>query len=113
VVDVGSFLASAALIGSVAIARAESPQAMETSSDRIHAIWGDMRKGMESIFHHAALLFVILAMAAGLFTIGCFGPLISIYVRDTLRADSGTFGIISGAVGFGTLFGPQRRRQLT
>ena len=43
VVDVGSFLASASLIGSVAIGRAVSPQAAESSSNRIHAIWVDMR----------------------------------------------------------------------
>jgi DHA3 family macrolide efflux protein-like MFS transporter len=55
----------------------------------------------------------VLAMAAGLFTIGCFGPLISIYVRDTLRADSGIFGVISGAVGVGMIFGTQAVRQLT
>jgi DHA3 family macrolide efflux protein-like MFS transporter len=113
VVDVVSFLASAALIGSVAIGRAVSAPGMESSSNRIHAIWVDMRKGMDFIFHHAALLFVVLAMAAGLFTIGCFAPLISIYVRDTLHAGSGIFGIISGAVGFGMMFGTQVVRKLT
>jgi len=113
VVDVASFVASAALIGSVAIARAVSPQAMESSSNRIHAVWMDMRKGMDFIFHHAALLFVVLSMAAGLFTIGCFAPLISIYVRDTLHADSKVFGIVSGAVGFGMIFGTQIIRTLT
>jgi GNAT superfamily N-acetyltransferase len=38
----------------------------------------DMREGASFIFHHAALSFVVLAMAAGLFTIGCFGPLIEL-----------------------------------
>ena len=48
-----------------------------------------MVAGMRFIVHHAAILFFVLAMAAGLFTIGCFGPLISLYVRDTLHASAG------------------------
>jgi MFS family permease len=113
IVDVASFVASAMLIGSVAIARAVTPQAMESSRNRIHAIWVDMRKGADFIFHHAALLFVVLAMAAGLFTIGCFAPLISIYVRDTLHGTARLFGIVSGAVGFGMIAGTQVIRRLT
>jgi MFS family permease len=113
VVDVASFVASAMLIGSVAIGRAVTPQAMESSRNRIHAVWADMRKGTDFIFHHAALLFVVLAMAAGLFTIGCFAPLISIYVRDTLHADASLFGVVSGAVGVGMIVGVQLIRRLT
>jgi MFS family permease len=44
-------------------------------------------------------------MAAGLFTIGCFGPLIAVYVREWLHASSGTFGIVSAMVGVGMLVG--------
>ena len=51
--------------------------------------------------------FVVMAMAAGMFTIGCFGPLISIYVRDTLHASAGSFGYVSGMVGVGLLLGTQ------
>ena len=107
-IDVLSFVLSAALIGSVAISRPASlrPPA-ESSSNRIHAIWLDMVAGMRFIVHHAAILFFVLAMAAGLFTIGCFGPLISIYVRDTLRASAGSFGYVSGMVGVGLLVGTQ------
>jgi DHA3 family macrolide efflux protein-like MFS transporter len=111
-VDVLSFVASAALIGSVAIQRALAPQT-ESSSNRIHAIWLDMRAGASFIFHHAAILFVILAMAAGLFTIGCFAPLISIWVRDTLHGNARVFGIVSGAVGIGMLIGTQPIRRLS
>src|SRR5213596_2986340 len=56
--DMLSFLFSAALIGSVAIQRPERmPVASESSSNRIHAIWRDMREGMSFIFHHAAVFF--------------------------------------------------------
>src|SRR5262249_55604342 len=75
--------------------------------------WADMRRGAGFIFHHAALLFVVLAMAAGLFTIGCFGPLISIWVRDTLHANARLFGVVSGAVGIGMLVGTQPIRRVS
>src|SRR3954454_14991223 len=112
-IDVASFLVSASLIASVAIVRPATLHAPAgSSSNRIHAIWIDMRAGWTFIVHHAAILFFVVAMAAGLFTIGCFGPLISIYVRDTLQADSGLFGYVSGMVGVGLLIGTQVIRQV-
>ena len=112
-IDVVSFLVSASLIASIAIVRPASLQAPTgSSSNRIHAIWIDMKAGWSFIIHHAAILFFVLAMAAGLFTIGCFGPLISLYVRDTLHASAGLFGYVSGMVGVGLLVGTQIVRQL-
>jgi MFS family permease len=111
-VDVLSFVLSASLIGSVVIRRTTAVASTESSSNRIHQIWIDMRQGVRFIFHHAAVLFVVLAMAAGLFTIGCFGPLIAIYVRDSLHASARLFGFISGMVGFGMLVGTQAIRKL-
>jgi MFS family permease len=72
-----------------------------------------MQAGASFIFHHGPILFVVLAMAAGLFTIGCFGPLIAIFVRDTLHASARSFGIVSGMVGLGMLVGTQIIRQLS
>ena len=112
-IDVVSFVVSACLIASVAIVRPASLLAPGGSStNRIHQIWVDMRAGWSFIIHHSAILFFVIAMAAGLFTIGCFGPLISIYVRDTLKADSGLFGYVSGMVGVGLLAGTQVIRQI-
>jgi MFS transporter, DHA3 family, macrolide efflux protein len=111
-VDVVSFIGSAALIGSVVIRRALAPKS-ESSSNRIHAIWIDMGEGTSFIFHHAALLFVVLSMAAGLFTIGCFAPLISIFVRDTLHASELQFGVVSAMVGVGMIAGTQVIRPLS
>jgi DHA3 family macrolide efflux protein-like MFS transporter len=112
-IDVASFLVSASLIASVGIVRPASlqPPAV-SSSNRIHAIWLDMKVGWSFIVHHAAILFFVIAMAAGLFTIGCFGPLISIFVRDTLHANASLFGYVSGMVGVGLLVGTQVVRQL-
>jgi len=112
--DVASFLVSASLIGSVVIRRPDvSKKPAGSSSNSVHAIWTDMKVGTSFIFHHAAILFVVLAMAAGLFTIGCFGPLIAIFVRDTLHATARSFGIVSGMVGFGMLVGTQVLRRLS
>jgi MFS family permease len=111
-IDVVSFVVSAALIGSVTIRRPAAAQAPPgSSSNRIHAIWRDMIEGVNFIVHHPAVLFVVLAMAAGLFTIGCFGPLIAIFVRDTLHASARLFGFVSGMVGVGLLVGTQALRK--
>ena len=106
-VDFVSFILSAALIGSVTIARpadvpAPSP---EVSRGRVAAILHEMGEGMRFIVHHAAISFVVMAMAAGMFVMGCFGPLIAIYVREWLHAASGVFGLVSAMVGTGMLFG--------
>ena len=68
---------------------------------------------MRFIFHHAALSFVVLAMAAGLFTIGCFGPLIAIYVREWLHASAAVFGIVSAMIGIGMMLGTPAVRRLS
>jgi len=105
--DVASFVASAALIGSVAIIRPPSPPkaAAASTNSRVHAVLHEMGEGMRFIVHHRALSFVVMAMAAGLFTIGCFGPLIAVYVREWLHASSGVFGIVSAMVGVGMMGG--------
>jgi MFS family permease len=109
--DVLSFLGSAALIGSVAIVRPPAPARAPSANSRVQAVLHDMGEGIRFIVHHAALSFVVLAMAAGLFTIGCFGPLIAIYVREWLHASAGVFGIVSAMVGVGMMAGtPAVRR---
>jgi MFS transporter, DHA3 family, macrolide efflux protein len=113
-VDVASFVISAALIGSVAIVRPPAPaRAASEATNSVHGVIHEMGEGMRFIFHHAALSFVVLAMAAGLFTIGCFGPLIAIYVREWLHAKAGTFGVVSAMVGVGMLVGMPLVRRLS
>jgi DHA3 family macrolide efflux protein-like MFS transporter len=110
VLDSVSFVGSACLIASVVFLKPEKtapkpaiPAAENTSA--IGKVWLDMKQGISFIVHHAALLFVILAMAAGMFVIGCFGPLIAIYVRDSLHASTKMFGIVSPMIGLGMLLG--------
>jgi MFS transporter, DHA3 family, macrolide efflux protein len=110
VLDSLSFVGSACIIASLVFLKPEkaapmaaSPVAVNTSA--LGKIWLDMKQGFSFIVHHAALLFVILAMAAGMFVIGCFGPLIAIYVRDSLHASTKMFGIVSPMIGLGMLLG--------
>jgi DHA3 family macrolide efflux protein-like MFS transporter len=102
-----SFVASACLIGSVALVRTAPKPAATHAEDAsaLRKVWLDMKQGISFIIHHAALFFVILAMAAGMFVIGCFGPLIAIYVRDSLHASTKMFGIVSPMIGIGMLLG--------
>jgi MFS transporter, DHA3 family, macrolide efflux protein len=102
-----SFVASACLIASVALVRT-APKPTPTHAEDVSAIrkvWLDMKQGISFIIHHAGLFFVILAMAAGMFVIGCFGPLIAIYVRDARHAATKMFGIVSPMIGLGMLIG--------
>ena len=115
IIDSISFIASGTLIASLALILppksevAPAPVAQEPSAGEektgIARILEDMKEGASFIFHHAALLFVIVALASGMFVMGCFGPLIAIFVRDTLRASTNIFGIASAMIGLGLLIG--------
>jgi DHA3 family macrolide efflux protein-like MFS transporter len=110
-IDGLSFVASASLIGSVAILRPSgTPGAMPSAPVASNKVVHDMLEGFRFILHHRAVLFVVMAMAAGLFTIGCFGPLIAIYVRESLHASTRSFGLVSAMVGVGLLLGTQGLR---
>jgi MFS family permease len=108
VADSISFIASGSLIASLALtlptgAGAEPAIAAEISG--IRRILADMREGAGFILHHAALLFVITALAAGMFALGCFAPMIAVYVRDNLHASQKIFGVTSAMIGVGLLAG--------
>ena len=105
--DAASFFASASFIASVAIQRSPAVHKHTTAEDKgaIAKIWHDMQQGMSFILHHAALFFVILAMSAGMFVIGCFGPLIAVYVRDSVHAGNTVYGWASAMIGVGMLAG--------
>jgi MFS transporter, DHA3 family, macrolide efflux protein len=112
VLDSASFVGSALIIFSVPFLKASSapsPSAPPSPNAEGHSalgrVWLDMKQGINFIIHHAALLFVILAMAAGMFVIGCFGPLIAVYVRDSLHASTKFFGVSSAMIGLGMLLG--------
>lgn len=106
--DSASFVGSALLIASVpfVVSSAKEPKVpTHESASALGRIWIDMKQGIHFILGHAALMFVILAMASGMFVIGCFGPLIAVYVRDSLHASTRFFGVASAMIGLGMLIG--------
>jgi DHA3 family macrolide efflux protein-like MFS transporter len=105
--DTASFLASGTLIASLALILPKKAPAEADAKPKsgVAGIVADMKVGAGFIFHHAALLFVIVALAAGMFVMGCFGPLIAVYVRDTLHESTKTYGMVSAMIGFGLLIG--------
>jgi DHA3 family macrolide efflux protein-like MFS transporter len=118
IIDSISFLASGSLIASIALATPERSAVVTTVAGRsavtivpdeeqtgLARVWSDMRQGTSFIVHHAGLLFVILALAAAMFVMGCFGPLIAIYVRDILHASVKMFGLASPLIGVGLFIG--------
>ncbi|PYT10141.1 MAG: MFS transporter, partial [Acidobacteria bacterium] len=102
-VDSASFIVSATLIGTLVIAR--EPVVPPKGSHPIKSVLNDLMVGVRFIFTHATISFVIMAMAAGMFAISCFGPLIAVYVRDELLANALWFGIINAMIGVGMIGG--------
>jgi MFS family permease len=102
-VDSATYLVSAGLIATLVIAR--SPATPSKDSHPLKSVLSDLMAGVKFIFTHSIISFVILAMAAGMFAISCFGPLIAVYVRDELRATPLVFGIVNALIGVGMIAG--------
>jgi MFS transporter, DHA3 family, macrolide efflux protein len=115
--DSASFVASGCLIASLAISRPQAkaqaaevlgedpPPPPSPPASGVSRILADMRVGASFIVHHAGVLFVMLAMASGMFVLGCFGPLIAVYVRDSIHASTRVFGVASAMIGIGMFVG--------
>ncbi len=110
--DAISFLCSGLLIASLAIGRpslAAAEAKLEGAAPQprtgLSSIASDMRQGIGFIVHHSGVLFVILALAAGMFVLGCFAPLIAVYVRDSLHASTRLYSLISAMIGLGMFLG--------
>jgi MFS transporter, DHA3 family, macrolide efflux protein len=101
--DAASFVFSAIMIGSLAIARRERAPVEKT----LRSLSQDFLAGNRFIFTHAGLAFVFIAMAVAMFVLGSFSPLISVYIRDALRGGTFWFGIISSMIGVGLIAGTQ------
>lgn len=101
--DSVTYIYSATMIMTLVIAR--EPVAPSKDSHPIKSVLSDLTVGVKFIFTHATISFVIMAMTAGMFAISCFGPLIAVYVRDELQANSVVFGIVNSLIGVGMIGG--------
>jgi len=111
-IDSASFIASGSLIATLAIvtpameaALAGTAPAGSNEPTGLSRVLADMKQGVSFIVHHAAMFFVILALASAMFVLGCFGPLIAVYVRDILHGTEKSFGFTSPMIGLGMLIG--------
>jgi MFS family permease len=106
--DSATFIFSASMIAAIAISRAgAAATAAPSGSGKLKSILNDLLAGARFIFTHATISFVMLAMAAGMFALSCFAPLIAIYVRDTLKSTEFQFGVINSLIGVGMIFATQ------
>ena len=100
--DAFSFVFSACMVFTITIDHQPAPAPSGT-----RALVASMREGMRFIFTHAAISFVVIAIAAGMFAMRCFGALIAVYVRDVLRSGTRLFGNLGSMVGLGMIAGTQ------
>ena len=108
-IDGASFVFSASMIAAIAIKRAAAAaeSSAPSESGKLKSILKDLMSGARFIFTHATISFVMLAMAAGMFALSCFAPLIAIYVRDMLKSTEFQFGVINSLIGVGMIFATQ------
>ena len=99
IIDAGSFFFSALMLSRLTIERPPRHDADKT----LAGLARDFAEGNRFIFTHAGLSFVFLAMAAAMFVLSSFSPLISIFVRDELKAGPMLFGVVSAMVGVGLI----------
>lgn len=107
--DGASFIFSAAMIAAIAVPRATAATepSPPSKSGKLKSILSDLMAGARFIFTHATVSFVIIAMAAGMFALSCFAPLIAVYVRDSLKGTEFQFGLINSLIGVGMIFASQ------
>jgi predicted MFS family arabinose efflux permease len=105
--DVLSFFVSATLVATLKVKR-EGPATANASS-----VLDSLMQGFRFIFSHAAISFVMIAMASGMFAVRSFGALLSVYVRDVLHMQEDTFGYLNSFSGVGMIIGGQLVRRFS
>ncbi len=105
-IDAATFVFSAGMISTLTIPHQPAP-GLKT----VRSVASETGVGIRFIFTHPAISFVIIAMAAGMFAIRCFGALLAVYVRDVLRGSTSLFGILGSLIGVGMIVGTQLVRR--
>lgn len=100
-IDGVSFLASAAFIYAIMASRDPAQQTLTS----VKSAFSAMTVGIRYIFTHSSTSFVVVALTAGMFAIGCYTALLAIYVRDDLASGPGLFGALGSLVGVGVIAG--------
>ena len=99
-IDSASFLFSAVMISKIAI-----PERPPHAIAKMESVYKELFSGMRFILTHPVIGFVILSIAAGMFSLGAFGSLTAVYVRDVLHSNAYLYGTLGSMVGAGMLLG--------
>lgn len=102
-----TFFFSAGILATLAFHRPAPPPARGFGG-----VLRELGQGMKFILTHPSFSFIILSMTAATFAMGCFGALVSVYVRDILHGDKYLFGAIGSLIGVGTILGAAVVRKL-
>jgi MFS transporter, DHA3 family, macrolide efflux protein len=100
-IDAASFFFSALMLSALTVKRPARDDADKT----LKGLTRDFTEGNRFIFTHPGLSFVFIAMAVAMFVLSSFSPLISIFIRDQLKAGPLMYGIVSAMVGVGLIVG--------
>ncbi len=100
-IDAATFFFSAVMISTLIINRPPRENVDKT----LKGLTADFVEGNRFIFTHPGLSFVFVAMAVAMFVMSSFSPLVSIFVRDQLKAGPMLFGVVSAMVGVGLIAG--------
>jgi MFS family permease len=95
-----TFFVSAAILATLSYHRPVTP-----AKRGLGPVLSELWQGIKFILTHPTFSFVILSMTAGTFALGCFGALISVYVRDVLHGTAYLFGAIGSLIGVGSISG--------
>ena len=96
--DGATFFCSALLLASL---RFKRPASQAPPRDLFH----DLGAGFGFLFTDPRFSFVVFSMTAGIFAAGCFGALVSVYVRDVLHRGPPLLGMIGMVIAAGTMTG--------
>ena len=99
--DTFSFLASAAFLFAIPVSR----EATSHSVTSVRSALAAMTVGVRYIFTNSSTSFVMVALTCGMFAMGCYTALLSIYVRDDLASGPGLFGALGSLIGVGVIAG--------
>lgn len=103
VLDALSFLVSATLL----MATRFGPRTVCYDPQSSKSAIAGFRNGVTFCMRNQELRWSLIALTSAMFTVGCFGPLVAVYVRDVLHARVGLFGSTQIAIGFGLVCGSQ------
>jgi MFS family permease len=98
--DALTFFFSAAMLAQLAYQRPVATEALSAG-----ALASDLQSGIRFVLKHREFSFVIGSMAGCTFALGCFGALISVYVRDVLRSGAYLLGTVGSLMAVGTIAG--------